>query len=291
MPVSGQEGTIMQILQHNNAIRITGLDDFDPVKIFECGQCFRWNPEAGGAYIGVAVGRVARVSREEGGIVISGTPGDFETVWRGYFDLDRDYTDIRKVLCVDDYAAEIIRFGAGLRILRQDKWEALCSFILSQCNNIPRIKQIVESFSALFGEPLGFEGKTFFAFPSAERTAALTEEDLKPIRCGFRAAALLEAARAVASGALDLDALASGTPENAITALKSLSRVGDKVAHCVMLFGLHMLDAFPVDTWIKKTINERYPGGLDPAVFHPYAGIAQQYMFYHARSAGKAKMR
>jgi N-glycosylase/DNA lyase len=277
----------MQYSQHNNEIEITGVEEFDPVKIFECGQCFRWNPEHEGSYTGVAMGRAARVRREGGSVFITGTADDFESVWRGYFDLDRDYGAIGRTLGIDDYMTEAVRHGAGIRILKQDKWEALCSFILSQCNNIPRIKQIIGKFCVLFGTPIEFEGRTVHAFPSAEKTAALTDDALAPIRCGFRASALLEAARAVASGDLDLEAIARLTPQGALEALKKLSRVGDKVAHCVMLFGLQMLDAFPVDTWIRKTLDKRYPGGLDPRLFSPYAGIAQQYMFYEARCAGK----
>jgi N-glycosylase/DNA lyase len=144
-------------------------------------------------------------------------------------------------------------------------------------------------FCALCGEPIDFEGRTYYTFPSAETTAALAEDGLAPIRCGFRASAVLEAARAVVSGALDLEALAAGTPDNVLESLKELSRVGDKVANCVMLFGLHMLDAFPVDTWIRKILKARYPDGLDPAVFSPYAGIAQQFMFYHGRCTKTGK--
>ena len=287
----------MQLLRHDNEIELTWLDEFDPVKIFECGQCFRWNPDkdsignadAGDSYLGVAMGRVARVRRAGGSVFISGTPDDFDAVWRNYFDLDRDYAAIGRALSIDGYMTDAVRHGAGLRILKQDRWEALCSFILSQCNNIPRIKQIVEKFSALFGAPITFEGRVYHTFPTAEATAALSEADLAPIRCGFRAPALLEAARAVASGELDLEALSRGTPEEALLSLKRLPRVGDKVASCVMLFGLSMLDAFPVDTWIKKTLDRRYPGGLDTRVFAPYAGIAQQFMFYEARCAGRGE--
>jgi N-glycosylase/DNA lyase len=273
----------MQYFQNGNEVEISGVDEFDPSKIFECGQCFRWNPDGDG-YVGVAMDRVARVRRDRGSIFISGTRDDFENVWRGYFDLDRDYGAIGRTLCVDGYMREAVGYGAGIRILKQDPWEALCSFIFSQCNNIPRIKQIVEKFCELFGDPIAFEGRTYHTFPSASKTAALTETDLDLIRCGFRASSVLEAARAVASGEIDLEKLSAGAPENALDALKKLNRVGDKVASCVMLFGLHMLDAFPVDTWIRKVLDAHYPEGLDPKIFSPHAGIAQQFMFYHGRS-------
>lgn len=274
----------MHFFQNNNEVEITGITDFDLVRIFECGQCFRWNANQDGSYTGVAMGKAARLRREGDSVYISGTLDDFENIWRGYFDLDRDYESIRCALCIDAYMTEAAAYGTGIRILKQDKWEAICSFILSQCNNIPRIKSIIERFCCLYGEPIAIDGKIYHAFPSAEKTAGLTTEDLAPLRSGYRAPYIIDAARAVAGGSLDLEAIASGTPEDALAALKRLSGIGDKVANCVVLFGLHMLDAFPIDTWIKKAITENYSEGLDPSVFSPYAGIAQQYMFYHARS-------
>jgi N-glycosylase/DNA lyase len=233
------------------------------------------------------MGTAARV-REEGGTVrITCGAGGFESVWRRYFDLDFDYESARRALCVDDYMASAARFGTGIRILRQDKWEALCSFIISQCNNIPRIKKIVEAMCRQFGDALEFEGREYRSFPSAQRVASLSEADLAPLRCGYRAPYILSAARAVASGLTDLEALADVGSAEAISALKSLPGVGDKVANCVALFGFHMLDVFPVDTWMKRVIKERYGGKLDPAVFGGYAGLAQQYMFFHARSSGR----
>jgi N-glycosylase/DNA lyase len=174
-------------------------------------------------------------------------------------------------------------FGAGIRILRQDPWETLCSFILSQCNNIPRIKRLVETLCALFGDPIP-GARNAFAFPSPQRLAGLRETDFAPLRAGYRAKYILSAANAVASGALNLAELAASTPDAALASLKTLPGVGDKVAACAVLFGLHMLDAFPVDTWMKKAIARHYGAGFDPAIFAPYAGIAQQYMFYYERS-------
>jgi N-glycosylase/DNA lyase len=279
----------MQYIQHKSEIEITGLEDFDLQQTFDCGQCFRWNPAGDGAYIGVAFGRAVRIRREGGSVYLWGTVADFESLWRDYFDFDRDYGDIRRRVSIDAYMKQAADFGAGIRILRQDPWEALCSFILSQCNNIPRIKQITEQLCKLFGEPVCLENSMYYAFPAADRLAGLTAEALAPCRCGYRADSVLEAARAVAEGRLDLAALSRGTPEDALETLKTLRGVGDKVASCVVLFGLHMLNAFPVDTWIKKVIDTRYGGTFDPAVFSPYAGIAQQYMFYYARSGKEGR--
>ena len=275
----------MQYVKNGQETEITGIDGFDLAQTFECGQCFRWNSDGRGAYIGVAMGKAVRIRKSGGSIFISGTPDDYDAVWRSYLDLDRDYESVRRALCVDDYMTRCAQFGSGIRILKQDKWEALCTFILSQCNNIPRIKQIVERLCRLYGEPISFDGCTYYTFPTAEKTGGLTVEELAPLRCGYRAPYILEAARAVAGGRVDLETLSEGVPDDAIEALKKLSGVGDKVAQCAVLFGLHMLDAFPIDTWIKKAITENYGKTFDPAVFSPYAGIAQQYMFHYARNA------
>jgi N-glycosylase/DNA lyase len=266
-------------------IEISGVADFDIGRTFECGQCFRWNADGSGAYVGVALGRAARVRSEGASVYITGGTADFESAWRQYFDLDTDYEAIRRSLCVDEFMESAARFGAGIRILRQDKWEALCSFIISQRNNIPRIKKIVETLCREFGDPIEFEGRVCWDFPPPERLAALTEGELAPLRSGYRAPYIIAAARAVASGEVDLEMLAGEDCADAPRALKALPGVGDKVANCVALFGLHKLDVFPIDTWMKKVIDSRYGGKLDPAVFGGYAGIAQQYMFFHARSA------
>jgi len=266
-------------------VGLAGVSDFDLSGIFECGQCFRWNADEHGAYTGVAFGRAARLRRDGGSVFISCSLEDFEAVWRGYFDLDRDYEAIRRRLCVDAFMAEAVGFGAGIRILRQDKWEALCSFIISQCNNIPRIKKIVDALCREFGEKIEFQGEEFFAFPSAGRLAALGEDSLAPLRCGYRAGYIIGAARAVDGGALDLEVLSRGSPESARAVLKKLRGVGDKVADCTLLFGLNMLDAFPLDVWMKRAVAEHYGPGFDPGIFSPYAGIAQQYIFHYARNS------
>ena len=279
----------MEIRETDLGVAVSGVSDFDLPRIFECGQCFRWNASEDGVYTGVAFGRAARIRRRGDEILISGTAADFDGVWRDYFDLDLDYAAIRRSLCINDYMRDASEFGAGIRILRQDMWEALCSFIISQCNNIPRIKKIVETLCRLFGERFtAFGGEEFFAFPDAETPASLTPDDLAPLRCGYRAPYIISAARAVSSGQLDLPALSRGDPADALRALKALNGVGDKVASCAVLFGLHMLDAFPVDVWMKKAIKNHCGPDFDPSVFSPYAGIAQQYMFYYERSGPSA---
>lgn len=270
-------------------IYLGSLQELDPVKTFECGQCFRWNAESPGVYTGVARGRAARVLTEGDEVYIITTQADFDAVWRDYFDLDRDYEAIRLGFDAGDYLRRCADYGAGIRILRQESWEALCSFILSQCNNIPRIKKIVETLCAAFGEEISFLGGTYYTFPGAETLSSLSLEDLAPLRCGYRASYLLDAAKAVASGALDLGALAAADTDTAMKALCALNGVGEKVASCAVLFGLGHLEAFPVDVWMKRALFEHFPGGFDPKSLGPYAGIAQQYIFYYARSGGTSK--
>ena len=274
----------MQIERGKDLIRLTGADHFEPEDIFNCGQCFRWNRQRGGGFFGVAHGRAVRVFRKGEDILISGDVGDY-TLWHEYFDLGLDYAAVIEKISLDEYTAEAARFAPGMRILRQDKWEALASFILSQCNNMARIKGIIERLCRLCGAPFDFEGRTLYAFPSPEAVAGLTIIELREIGCGYRAPYLLEAAREVGAGRLNLAELGTLSYELACGRLMALPGVGKKVADCVLLFGLHFLDSFPVDTWIKKALARHYPPSFDPSVFSPFAGIAQQYIFHYIRSA------
>jgi len=275
----------MEIYEHNGEVEITGVTDFDLNKTFECGQCFRWNADENGVYTGVAFGRVARLRCRESSVFISGTIDEFDSIWRGFFDLSRDYAKIRQMLCIDDFMIRATEFGAGIRLLRQDKWEALCSFIISQNNNIPRIKTIIDTLCREFGEAVFFEDNLYYTFPSAGKLAVTDAKSLAPLRCGYRAEYLISAAKSVASGAIDLVALSKSTPDVARSELKKLHGVGDKVADCVMLFGLNMLDAFPIDVWMKRAVEQHYGSGFDFKVFSPYAGIAQQYIFHYSRKS------
>lgn len=261
---------------------LCSCEEMDIIKTFECGQCFRWNAAEDGSYFGAASSLAARLRESEGGVYIEAPESEL-SFWRDYFDLDADYASARRSVEVNDYLRECAEYGAGIRILRQDKWEALCSFIISQCNNIPRIKGIVEKLCALFGEERCYEDRRYYSFPSAETLASHTAEDLAPLRSGYRAPYIIEAARAVAEGRLDLEAVAALPCEEARAALKALPGVGDKVANCAVLFGLHRMDAFPVDTWMKKALKAHFPPDFDPKTLGEYAGLAQQYIFFHAR--------
>ncbi len=260
--------------------------ELDVVKTFECGQCFRWRPGEDGIYRGVASGRAARVYPRDGAVYIEANEDDIP-FWREYFDLGTDYEAARRSVEVCDYLRECAEYGAGIRILRQDKWEALCSFIISQCNNIPRIRGIVERLCELFGDELETPWGRAYSFPEAGRLARLEPDDLAPLRSGYRAPYIIAAARAVDSGELDLEAAAELPCAEARRVLKALPGVGDKVANCAVLFGLHRMDAFPIDVWVKKALRENMPAGFDPESLGEYAGLAQQYMFFRERERDK----
>jgi len=276
----------MNIIEHKNEIELIGVSDFDLQMTFECGQCFRWNGK-NDHYIGVAHDRVLKIRKIDTSIFISCNLDDYKSIWHDYFDLDRNYAEIRRHLCTDDFMYRATEFGKGIRLLRQDKWEALCSFIISQNNNIPRIKSIIDMLCREFGDAIEFENKQYHSFPSASVFANIDVKQLEPLRCGYRAEYIIGAAKTIAGGVIDLDAMGSSTPEIARTELKKIRGVGDKVADCVILFGLHMLDAFPIDVWMKRAVEKHYGPDFDPRIFAPYAGIAQQYIFHYMRTGEK----
>ncbi len=239
-----------------------------------CGQCFRWERQADGSFSGFAGSAPCRqaVLRQEGNTlhIESAVPPDD---WIRYLDLDEDYDQWKTAFRKDPTLRSAIDCCGGIRLLRQEPWETIASFIISANNNIPRIKMIIGRLCAHFGE----DG----AFPSPERLSALTLEDLAPIRAGFRAKYILNAAQKVASGALDLTAVGQMETEDARKALMTVNGVGPKVAECVLLYGFHRLDAFPIDTWMKKVLAQYYPGGF-PSWVEP-KGVAQQYLFHYIR--------
>lgn len=268
-------------------LRLCPAEELDIEKTFECGQCFRWNADGSGVYTGVARGYPARAWQEGGEVYIRSAAPD--GLWREYFDLGLDYAAISAGFHGGDYLAGCVDAGRGIRILRQEPWEALCSFIISQCNNITRIKGIVERLCALCGERVDFDGERFYLFPSAETVAALSLDELTPLRCGYRAPYILAAAREVASGELNLEALTRCPYEDAKRRLKELPGVGEKVANCAALFGLHHMEAFPIDVWMRRALKEHFPPDFDPTSLGEYAGLAQQYIFFRARGDGRER--
>ena len=242
----------MHITEHNGWLYIQDSSIFSAQQTFTCGQCFRWQPQPDGSFLGVVHSKAAQVWDDNGALCITGTRAGFDAIWRDYFDCDTDYSSICSSFAIDDFTTAAAQFGAGIRILNQDPWEALCTFILSQCNNIPRITGIVQRLCAQWGEPFRFAGQTLYTFPAPAVLAARTPEELAPLRAGYRAPYLIAAAKAVQSGALCFDSLRTMSTDDARREIMQLRGVGRKVADCFLLFGLHKLDAFPVDTWMKK---------------------------------------
>jgi N-glycosylase/DNA lyase len=252
---------------------------FDPWVIMESGQCFRMVPLAGGACEAVAFGEAVRLTRAAGGgIALDCDRAAFDRLWRAYFDLDTDYAAMLAAAPAGDgFLARALTAAHGLRILRQDPWETLCGFILSQRKNLKAIRTGMEALCEACGAPV--LGTARRAFPTPHRLAAMDEPALRALGLGYRAPYLLDAARRVADGRLNLDLLAA-LPDGLLqAALLTVSGVGVKVADCVMLFAYHRLSRAPVDVWIRRVIDCAY-GGVSPYEgYGPFAGVYQQYQF------------
>ncbi len=275
----------MNVIVNGTEVIIENTEDFSPELAFECGQAFRWKKASSGGYLGIAKGVPVKIHNRGEKIVLNlASQEDYDNVWKEYFDLACNYENIRKTLSKSEKLAPAIEYGKGIRILKQDFWEALCSFIISQCNNIPRIKGIIEKLCENFGDVVEFEEETFFSFPSPNIIAKLTEEDLSIIRAGYRAKYLINAAKAVVNGEIDENCLRQMDTEKARKALMQLQGVGRKVADCVLLYGLGRMEVYPVDVWMKRVAQQFFDdSGFDGSVFGEYAGLAQQYLFHYIR--------
>ena len=269
-------------------MRVTVSDDFDLDRIGESGQCFRWEKLEDGSWRIPFLGRCLRIAKKgEGEYEPDCGEAEFRDLWAGYFDLETDYSAIRERIdpARDPFLWEAAEAGRGIRILRQDPWEALVSFIISQNRNIPAIRRSVSLLCACAGERhTDSRGEPFFTFPTPEAVLALREETLEACRLGYRTKYVLAAARAAAEGSLDLEALGEAPEEETLSALTALYGVGRKVASCVSLFGLHHLDAFPVDVWMRRVLETRYPQGYPAEEYRPWNGVYQQYLFAYIRS-------
>ena len=270
----------MDIKFENNKIYIKNPKNFDLAQTLDCGQAFRWSQNDDGAWRGIAFGKYIELYEKDSDIIIAGSnQNDFENIWRNYFDLDRNYEQIINDISVNETVKKAAEYSSGIRLLNQEPWEALCSFIISQNNNIPRIKGIVERLCENFGEKI--EGG--YTFPSYKTIARLTVEDLAVIRSGFRAKYILDAAQKVASGEIDLEALKSIDYDTAREKIMTIKGVGPKVADCVLLYGLSHKNAFPRDVWINRALDSLFDGKIPDCVGN-YGGIVQQYIFHYIRN-------
>lgn len=253
--------------------------NFNISQTFLCGQCFRWRREENGDFSGIAFGKALRLSQSENGVTLHNITDSDASLWREYFDLDTDYGAVIEQFFADETLKKAACGSSGIRILRQEPFETLISFIISQNNNIPRITGIIDRLCESFGERI--DGG--FSFPTPKRMARLSESDLAPLRAGFRNRYIIDAAQKIHSGEVDLEGIKALSYEDGKAELKKIVGVGEKVADCVMLFGYHKLDAFPKDVWVKRMLAELYPNGL-PECIKGYEGIAQQYLFDYVRN-------
>lgn len=286
-----------------NTYIIEEIRDFNTAHIFDCGQCFRWYRQPDGSYTGIAGERIANIRFEPYGescrpnrqsaiygrlIIDNCSEEDFEQFWRHYLDLDRDYGKIKGALSRNDATMrKAIRFGQGIRILNQDLWEVIISFIISQNNNIPRIRGCIERLAELLGEEAGeYGGKVWYKLPTPERLAKAEPADLEPVRLGYRARYLIETAAMVCR---------DGLPSNKED-LAGLCGVGPKVASCIALFGMNCCDSFPVDVWVARVMHQLYDlDEKNKTAMYDFAerkfgclgGFAQQYLFYYIRETQK----
>lgn len=268
----------MNIIFENNNTYINSPDCFDLAATLDCGQAFRWEKTEGGAWFGIVGNKFLKIEQLENSVVLHNvSEKEFKEFWEDYFDLKRDYLDIIGKI-ENEVLKNAAEFSKGIRILKQDPWEALCSFIISQNNNIPRIKGIINRLCENFGDKIN-EG---YSFPTAEKIAALTIDELSVLRSGFRAKYILDAAKKVTDGSINLDALRKCSADEAREELLKIYGVGNKVADCVLLFGLGHLGAFPKDVWIKRALETMFGGNLKESESE-FAGIYQQYIFYYAR--------
>ncbi len=286
---------ILEITGENNRVIIEGLKDFELKHTFECGQCFRWNPESDGSYTGVAYNRILNVSKDRDTVIFDNTNmDDFNNIWAKYFDLDNDYSRIKRDISdEDEIMKKAVDFGHGIRILRQEPWETLISFIISANNAIPRIKKSVELLSENFGQYLGqYKGKSYYSFPGAKVINRLNDEQIRFCRVGYRSEYILKTAKKIVDENISPKELKKLNSEDCYDAMLEFSGVGPKVASCILLFAMGKVEFCPVDIWVKRVMEYFYFHEDTPnkkieqfirQKFGEYAGYAQQYLFYYAR--------
>ncbi len=269
---------------------IIDAGSFDIAKIAESGQCFRMTRNEDGTYGLIYKGRYLEISYDEysRSYEFDCSLDEYEKIWKDYFDMSFDYAGIESAVDGNDkFLVNAVKYGSGIRILKQEPWEMLVSFIISQRKSIPAIRTSIEKLCMLCGEPIETKRGIKYAFPSAEKVAELSDEELLSCSLGYRSKYIASAADAVATGKIDLNAISLLTDTELRDELLKLYGVGIKVASCIMLFAYHRLDSFPEDVWIKRAIQNEYPDGFPEEMYRGYAGIMQQYIFFYIRNTYK----
>lgn len=278
-------------------------ESFELKHIFECGQCFRWNEEKDSSWTGVIKDAVINVRKEKDEVIIQGEVlgnKDLNEIVCEYFDLNTNYTEYKEILgSIDEYLAESIRFGEGIRILKQDLWETIISFIISANNNIPRIKKIIEAISRKYGKKIIFNENEYYLFPTPEELSVASVEDLRSLGLGFRDKRIYETCKIINENKNLLKDISELANTNQMREeLLKLDGVGPKVADCILLFALKRVDVFPIDVWVRRVMNDLYIHNEDEnkvdkkklqslaeEKFKGLSGIAQQYLFYWKRES------
>lgn len=292
-----------KVYELNNGIKIENVKNFEPKHIFECGQCFRWEKQPSGSYIGVAYGKVIEVLKYGFDIIIyNTTKQEFEDLWCEYFDLCRDYSEIKNKLSEDEILKKSIEYGYGIRLLKQEPFEIIISFIISANNRIPMIKRAIKNISKKWGDAIDYKGDVYYAFPTINQLSKATEEELEQCGTGFRGKYIKDTVDKIYESSneanekylkdFDINYIKNQIDDLCHNGLKNFKGIGPKVADCIMLFSMEKYSAFPVDVWVKRAMQHFY---LAPDVslnkirqfgrekFGDLSGFAQQYLFYYAR--------
>lgn len=281
---------------------LEGVKNFNIKQILECGQCFRWDKVGEMNYIIVAFGKVLEILQEEDKVTFLNTnKEDFEKIWFKYFDLDRDYDAIKAALSFDDTLKSSVEYGYGIRLINQEAFELLISFIISARNSIPSIKKTILKISQRWGNEIQYKGNIYYTFPTPEMLKDATEDEIRETGASFRSKYIVDTVKNVnddlnnPDGTYNLERIISLSDDECHTALQAFKGVGAKVADCIMLFSMGKQSAFPVDIWVKRAMMHFYnaeEGSLNKirifgrTKFGQYAGFAQQYLFYYARENG-----
>ena len=285
----------MKLYEKDNSVILEEIENFDAKAIFTCGQAFRWYEESDGSFTTVHLGRVLNVLNEKDKVVFKGTNlEEFNEIWMDYFDLNTDYKEIRKVLSNNEILPKAMEYGEGIRILNQNHFEMLISFIISANNMIPRIKKSIEVISMRYGKFIcEDENRKYYSFPTVEELSKATVEDLREFaKVGFRDKRIFDTVNMILNEKIDLDNFENLETDTLREELLKFSGVGNKVADCIMLFSYKRGEVFPVEVWIKRVMEELFIKKETPVkkiskeadrIFGKYAGYAQQYLFYYGR--------
>jgi N-glycosylase/DNA lyase len=291
----------MNLYEERNLVIAEGLKDFYAKHILECGQCFRWKLEEDGSYTIVAKNRILNVKNDGDKVIFDNTNlKEFEEIWIKYFDLERDYGVIKsKLKEFDKYLDESTDFGWGIRLLQQDAWEMIISFIISSNNRIPMIQKAIKNLSEKFGQYIGeYKGEKYYSFPDIKSIVEAPIEEVRECRTGFRDKYIKQTSKDLSELEKDIFEYENFTTDECKEILLNFSGVGPKVCDCILLFGMQKYDTFPVDVWVKRVMEEFYveenmslPKIRKFAIdkFGDLSGFAQQYLFYYAREKGIGK--